>query len=93
MQRHRRVLLGEQWTGDDPSGKSAYWILPTETMSSNVRVWFAFVSEGKRQMQEGNSQVSSLCDLLGATKAGGVVSVHAASEANQGMERVPCCSI
>ena len=44
-------------------------------------------------MREGNSQVSSLGDLLGATKAGGVVSVHAGSEINQDVEKVPCCSI
>jgi hypothetical protein len=60
---------------------------------SNVQVWFAFVLKGKRQLQEGNSQVSSFCDVLGAIKAGGFVSVHAAAEANQGLERVPCCSM
>ncbi len=44
------------------------------------------------QMHEGNSKVGSCRDLLGAIKAGGFVSVHAAVDANQDLERVPCCS-
>ena len=50
------VLLGEQWTGDDSSGKSAYCILPTEIMSSNEQVCFAFCQRTNSRCEKGTAR-------------------------------------